>query len=236
MSLASEIQKWFAQKGSYLQGVNLYRRCGGPYPNRTFEGYEDAPYVPDETENLLRSALLAYLELHQEPLQDGAGEEEDVPLNDSDEVFSTNKIKKPYRPKTEQEPAEIQRLRLEARLLHKKHALLHARLMDEELEKNRLSLIREMMEEVIPALDGIYDDIREWQSTGELPKAGERNADVVAETVQKMLRRDSLKSRISRLKSMLKKKLPDAERMNYEKELLEKEVEKKGIEEELGLI
>lgn len=227
MELADQIRAWL-EDGCYLDGVALYRRTGGAYPVRTFEGYEHAPYVPEATERLLRAALLDHLATLPPPPPEAG------PLGEAD-IEELVPVATGGRSQAGQEPDGILRLRLEARLLHKRHALLHARLYDEPEEEKRYELAEEIMETLIPGLDSIYDSIRNWQATGELPLEAKPDGDVVQDTVRKMQRIQSLASRISRLKGALKKKLPDSEAQAYQKELAEKQVEKKRLETELGL-
>lgn len=230
MSVSQQIQRWFDTDGCFLDGVALYSRVGGPYPVRTFEGYESAPFVPDRIEGLLWSSLRAYLEAH--PVEEVAETVETPETVVSETVKQAVSAQAP--PVREDEPEAIRALRNKARLLHKRQALVHAKLHEAETDEERYALAEETMEEIVPGLDGIYDSIREWQATGVVPAAPQ--PDVVADTVKKMLRISSLASRISRLKGLLKNKgLSDVERQGYEKELLEKEVEKDGIEKELGL-
>ena len=60
MNLREQIIQWL-DDGYYLQGVALYRQVGGIYPISTFEGYEEANYVPEAVEQKLRYALENYL-------------------------------------------------------------------------------------------------------------------------------------------------------------------------------
>jgi hypothetical protein len=89
------------------------------------------------------------------------------------------------------------------------------------------------MENTIPKLDDIYDQIRDFQESGIVPAVPLGN--IVKETVEKMQRLQSIRSRISRLKKFLEGKMEAKKRQEYEVELLEKESEAIGIEKELGL-
>lgn len=227
MNLQHQVREWFRLDGCYLDGVALYRRCGGAYPVRTFEGYERAAYVPDRIEALLKTALGDWL--GKQPV--GIGEKQgtrDEPVR-----------KQPLAPTpnvADDEPDEILLLRSRARKLHKRQALIHAQLGQVETDGERYELALELMEDVVPALDALYDQIRAWKETGELPVSAKPDGDLVQATVKKMQRLGSLASRISRLKALLKgHTLQPIERQDYEKELLEKKVEEKELRKELGI-
>jgi len=222
MTYSHQIESWFQKKGSFIEGLNLYRQVGGMYPISIFQGYETAPYVPEAVESRLVQALRDYL--NKNPPAEGV-----APQLQADETTAT---RIPGAAKAE--PPKILELRQEARLLHKRHAFLHPQLKLVESDKQRYEIACEIMEEVIPKLDRIYDQIREWESTGELPK--EDTSSIVQDTVRKMQRWTNLKSRISRVKGFLKKDNLEARtRQQYEKEIIEKEAEKRDIEEMLGL-
>jgi hypothetical protein len=128
----------------------------------------------------------------------------------------------------------ITQLRSDAKALHKKQDHLRGKLHSEEYPSARYEIVVELMEDVIPSLDHIYSQIQHYQDTGELPTVSQ--GDIVQETVQKMLRIQSLNSRISRLRSKLKKEnLSNTEQSKYEKELLEKEAELTVLKSELNL-
>jgi hypothetical protein len=222
MDIEKKIKDWLVS-GSYFEGVALYRWVQGEYPVRYFEGYEGASYIPEEVEFRLRNSLQKAVEnLPNEEMTEIPSLEEENDRNSVNENTPTTV-----------EPATIQLLRSEAKLLHKTHSLVHARMVDATKDEMRYGFAKQIMEEIIPSLDAIYDKIRGWQDTGELPPATTSNRDRYI--IEKMLRRNSLKSRISRINSTMGKGMNEVEKMKLQKELLEKEVELKEIDEEFGL-
>jgi len=91
------------------------------------------------------------------------------------------------------------------------------------------------LEDIEPKLDDIYGQLRAWDQEGVRPVADRRR--IVQETVEKMNRRETVRSRIYRLRKWLDggKKLTDQKRRDYEVELKDKELELRELEENLGL-
>lgn len=220
-NMRKRILSWFKKDCPYYEGVAIYRQTGGPYPSQMFEQYLTGHFVPDDVEKRLKYALECYLNANQD--EAAPQEEEDSEAPDQ-ETHTT---------KTE-EPKAISNLRESAKPLHKRQAMLHSELRVADSDKKRLEIASEIMENIIPDLDGIYDRIREWQNTGELPSETS-TIDAVQDTVKKMLHVASLKSRISRLTGFMKKQLSAADRQKYEEEKLEKEIELAELEAILGL-
>ena len=232
MSLVQQIQNWFARDGSFIEGTTLLMQTGAI--TSRFQRYFSAPYVPDEIERQLKASLVAYLDIHAN----------DIPIREAQPVEKVKKpvgmsenrtiVQNPDIPDLE-EPIQILALRQEARKLHKRQAMLHGQLSVVASDGERYELAKEIMEEVIPNLDRIYDTIRAWQKTGELPTAA-KSDDGFRRGVELMKRLNSLKPRISRLKALLKKtNLDPKERQKYEKELREKELEVVEIEKKVNL-
>lgn len=233
MTISQKIAKWFDDECPYLVGVSLYQQIGGAYPVSTFLGYENAPFVPTNIENRLQYALRSYLSEH--PAEAVIEPQENRDITPTASILAQfNTVSE-----DEAEPPQILELRARAKALHKRHSEAKGRLnlmakdQDKYSNLDRYEVAHEIMSDINPKLDGIYDRIRAWSETGELPAA--TSSGVVEETVQKMLRRESLRSRISRLKSLIKKEGDDVAVQKYQKEKLDKEVELKGICEELGL-
>lgn len=227
--LSNQIQAWFDSKGSYNDGVRLYEICGGTVPLRELQAGSSMQFVPSNLRQKLEDQLRNYL-IKVPPM---AGISPQY-LVHSPQELSTANSQQLTAPTIE--PEAILNLRSKAKLLHKEQALKHAQLATVTTDKERYALAFQIMEEVIPQLDNIYDTIREWESTGELPAPVHTN-DVIKDTVEKMKKVYSLSPRISRLKKWLNggKKLTNKERQDYEKELLEKELELKDLRAELGL-
>jgi hypothetical protein len=89
------------------------------------------------------------------------------------------------------------------------------------------------MSEVIPEIDKLYEKIRDWKETGDVPVVV--TADV-QRAIQMMKKRESLKPRISRLRKWVdSNSVAESKKKAYRVELLEKEGELREIEETLGL-
>ena len=176
------IRDWYDEGCNFYKGVMLLRSNG--ITTGSFDAYLNESYVPQAKRQLLENALLS---MPKEPVVT-------VPALPS--VFvATNTV---------QEPAIITSMREKAKRLHKKHAAKHAQLHSEPDEAKRLEIIVEIMEDIIPSLDTIYDAIREYQATGVLPAdetpASEKNYETgLKEGVLKFQQLMNLKSRISKL-------------------------------------
>jgi len=209
------IQLWFKESGSFIEGVNLYRQTDyNAIALRQLENCLSLNYIPSGMMDLLKTELRGKMKAS----------------------YVAQKESKPTNTRTEQpeEPPEVLQLRQEARKLHKRQAKVHAEMCVTKEEEIRLEQAREIMKDIIPKLDSIYDRIRSFQETGELPKSSA--PDLVQEVLQKHKKYLSQKSRISRLKGYLKKKdLTPSDRQTYQKELIEKEASSLAIAEELGL-
>jgi len=218
--LSNQIQAWFKNGKPYSQGVALYRQTGGAYSVVMFERYIGARYIPKNILQRLSMVLSKYLQTN--PLVDQAP----LPRDQND----TTRTIVQYVPNKKIEPSEITQLREKAKLLHKRHAFLHAQLSILESDEERYEVAKEIMEEVIPTLDSIYDQIRVFEKEGKLPiPEKEKRA------VDLLNKRNSLRSRISRLKSILKKDdLESTKKTKYQKELLAKEILLQKIENELN--
>lgn len=215
--LADLVHTWLQEGGSYAQGVALYRQAGGSRPMAYFERRLGHTYVDPEVKARLREQLEAFSSLNP----------------------PTSSIHPPQdAPRIAAEPEAILQLRKKAIPLHKQYsylkAVLHTEATSPRPSKRKLMLVcREIMNEVLPALDGIYDQIREWQHTGEVPDAPRPL--VVEETVQKMLQVNSLRSRISHLRRRLKGKPEGLDRLQCENDINEKEAALAELCAELGL-
>lgn len=233
MNLREQIIHWL-DDGYYLQGVALYRQVGGIYPINIFEGYEEANYVPEALEQKLRFALETYLS--------------DNPIFEQEIIYHPPKPKPSHLKQVEiptptpsvNLPIQIIRLKEQAKKLHKRQDDLKTRhnLMVEEAAKfsdqQRYHIAHKLLGEVTPQLDSIYDRIREWEKTGEVPAVAKN--DIVRDTVKKMQTIKYRNERISKIKRLLKQKPSQERKAELEKELLEKQVEVKKLKDELGLL
>lgn len=214
------ISEYLTQGGSFLAGLQLLRAAGDHRTADRLQLHAQRPFVPPSARAELQEAL-RYLEGRPLP-----------------EVTAAP----PPPAKRPEEPPEIDRLRQQGRLLKKREARLHAELclvaQQEENEERagRLhSIAREIMEDIEPQLDDIYGQLRAWDQEGVPPVSDRRR--IMEETVAKMNRRETLRSRIYRLRKWLDggKNLSEEKRRAYQVELNEKELELREIEESLGL-
>jgi len=206
------VSEWLKNGCPYLPGVAILRANMqySPYAISMFEGFEDADYIPERLEEKLRYCLsqIPEKELVNPP----------SPVTTDTIVINTVEVK-------ELEPEAILMLRYKARKLHKRQAYLHAQLSLLETDEDRYNAAHEIMDVVIPALDKIYDQIRSWKETGDLPRSSSDYDRGFQEGVEALNRINSLGSRISKLKGLLKKNITDKEKLRYEKELLDKQLE-----------
>lgn len=117
----------------------------------------------------------------------------------------------------------------------KQRSRLHAMLCTAGSDEERYDVAYEMCVKVQPDIDQVYQAVRAWEESGDIPSAIEQD-DIVEATVKKMLRRDSIKVRLSQLRSKLKKPglSPDLQQQ-YEQEMSDKINELARLEGELGL-
>jgi len=221
MILADLVHSWLEEDGSYVQGLALYRQTGGTKQVAYFEQFLKAAYVDPDVKAALRKELEMY-----------------ASLNQPSSYISAPKM--PHRPAAniDSEPEPILKLREKAVPIHKRYSHLKAELYAEATRKRPskrklLMLAREIMRDVLPLLDGIYDQIREWQRTGEIPDMPRPL--IVEETVKKMKQVNSLATRLSQVRRKLKGELDEITRAQYEKEVVEKGTTLAELRAELGL-
>lgn len=219
MTLSDQIYTWLEADGPYTQGVALFRQTGGYKPVDYYERYYHLPYLPAGIKDQLKRDLQKYINVNP-------------PTRAIDQPILTTKPEEP------KEPEAIIALRQKAIPLHKRYSHLKGELytLDQQgaSPKEIYEVCHEIMSETIPALDNIYDQIREWQRTGEVPEMP--RPVLVEQTVQKMKRINSLRSGIANIKSKLRKgNLSEAEAMAYEQDMVKKEAEIAELEAELGL-
>jgi hypothetical protein len=234
MSLLKKIEKWFEKDGNFIAGTGLLMLAGED--TTYFQTFFQYDYLPIKVEEELKNRLIGWMAMQPEEELSENTENHDHRTNSKnglhagdDELFPVDASP----PLAKDEPAEIKGLREQAKALHKEQAYWHACLAAVTDDEARLECAQKIMIDVIPALDAKYDAIREWESTGEVPGQAARDDDF-KRGVDMMKRLANLKSRVSRLKGMLKKELEAGERGKYDKEFMEKEIEIKGIEKEIS--
>lgn len=204
-------QEWLQEDGSYADGVALLRAAGIDVSR--FLPVLQLSYLPPGAKNLLREAI--------------------------EQLPAPVEARPAKRQVQQEEPPEVLRLRSRGQHLMKLQSDLHTRLKLAKTDTDRYQIAEALMDEVIPELDKVYNAIRSWENNGTLPP--DNADDIRRETIALMHKIESLKPRVSRLQGWLKtgkkdgKEITEADRRNYEKELLEKQVELGDIREKLGL-
>lgn len=210
-----QIRAWLKQNGAFLTGVALLRRFGNV--PRDIEEATRRPFVSPKVKERLKYLL-------------------GVILKGFDEMAETQPAPTAASPKQrqEEEPAAIQELRARGKALLKEQAYLNARLGVLKDANDRYELARRIVEEVTPEIDSTYNAIRAFEENGTLPQTPEER-DIVAETIAKMKRVDSLKTRLRQLRKTLADTPEGPERMAVEGDIAEREEELQRLQSELGL-
>lgn len=220
--MKAEVQKWYNEGSNYYKGVMLLRSVGAS--TESFESLLNESYIPTAKRQLLEAAINA---LCNRPF-------EKTKIHDTIAIRNTQYIihNKQYSIIKDEEPLVITAMRDKAKLLHKLHADHHAQLHAATDDEQRFPIIVSIMEEIIPQLDNIYEQIRDYQSNGILPNQtvlSEKNYETgVKEGIEKFQRLMNLKSRISKLDG--KNGLISQERNAQRKATLEKELKEKRLE------
>ena len=137
------------------------------------------------------------------PIPDNNKEPEEVIIRDTD-------------------PDEIIDLKQQAKNLHKEESYLHFALTRSISKAKRYDLAFRIQTIVGPQLDKIYDQIREYNSTGSIPVVIKKINKV--EDVRSIINKvNTVKSRISRLKKLIAENEGET-RLKYEKELSTKQI------------
>lgn len=271
VSFQKRIKK-FLEDGYYAEGVALIREAPNVslFERKFFEGYLGRDYVPSDVERKLREGLGALVE-EGGMTEFLTSEEEDVKNLDIEEVKGAGEdggvspMGAQVRVRgavsgtfwgalfagQEVVPSALWELYQEAVGLHKRQAHLHPLMCDAAVrgeKKKAREMAGQIMEEIVPRLDEIYDVAREWGASGKLPSMSQQS-DIVKETVEKMRRMEYCKQRVSRIKKWLadgertmtvegKKqvvRLTEVELQGLRNEMLERQLEEKEIREVLGI-
>jgi len=208
-----QIQDWLEKGGSFAKGCQLFDVAGGR--SAALDRLRKKRFVGSADKGILRK----HLQDIAETLPDTA------PPTQLAEIAL-------------QEPTSILMLREEGRKLKKRESFVHAHLVAEafgDADPQKLyQLAHEMMIDIHPRLDEVYDTIRDYERDGTLPP--DEKQKVISEAVEKMSKRTNMRTRIYRLRKELKKKdLPDEDRQRYEQEISDKEAAIVEIEDFLGL-
>lgn len=213
--MKTQIRDWFKKGCPFVGGVALYQQIQSPYSLGLFLPYLKAKYVPADVMAKLKYAL----EVHYKSIKTESQPSPPVSAPQSPPVQNTFNL-----PTTKQEePPEVRQLRHSAAPIHKKHGLTFYKLQTADTDESRYELALQIQKEILPALDKIYNQIRAYEKKGIIPTSFP-NQNIIRDTVKKMQKLNTLNSRISKLKRLLKGDLNDPKKQSYEKELLEKEL------------
>jgi hypothetical protein len=203
----------YLEDGYFAQGVALLRRCAGVAPMRLryFEAQLSKPYVQTSVENELGVLLRSFLGDVQppDPLK---GEPTDARASEPPRHTSIPHTSTPQSgfwaslAQRRDLPDAIMELRERAIELHKRESLVHGQMgvaAKAGKKKQAYELAREIMEDIRPSLDGIYDAVREWEQSGKLPPAPVRN-DAVKEAMELAKRLKYCNERVSRIGSWIR--------------------------------
>lgn len=219
MQIEQQIQAWITENGSFARGVELYQLAG---LRRSLDRWQQA----------LRRGVVMPGE--REALRGELGDWVKGRLGEGEEGSGKSEVGSGKWEVERETPVEVQKLKEQARELRKRYSYLHAQLSVLPDGEDLYKVAKEIMEEVIPAEDRVWDAIRAWQKTGKLPVNAGTN-DLVRETVRKYQRVEALRTKISRDAKKLEKEQDAAKRAALEKTLLKAQLEKQELEEELGL-
>jgi len=220
--VSNDIQHWLTIGGSFADGLELLERCGNTAAKRILSQYLRFHFVPATAMDQLTQALRAYL------IQNPAAE-------------LTQPAEPARKKSTDSEtlPTAVQQLYSKAKSLLKERDAHRAQLLmmvdhaDQYGDQDRY-LQADAIMEIQEEIDELYQRIEAYQETGTIPEQDIRQQ-VVRDTVDKMNRINSLRSAISRLQKRVAKLPEGHERTQLETELLAKQVERKELEEELGI-
>jgi len=208
--LKKQIQQYLAVVGPYNEGLNLLRTAGIPIEHLRVRGRGVRPAE--------RSRLMQLLEQCLEELPD-----------DPAAVTGGSSAVRPV------EPESIRRLREKGKRLLKEQSYVHAQLCTAATDDDRYQYADQLMRQVVPQIDQLYNTLRLYEETGEDPGQVDRQA-IVQETIEKLKKRDSLKTLIRRAKRRLdQEKLTPRQRKDIELEKATRELELEALERELGL-
>lgn len=181
MDLLSEIKTWIDNQGAFSDAVKLYHRAGLRRSASRWNMVISRNTVTQADKDAISVELSAYL---------AANSYTDSPVSAS-----------PRYPR-DAEPPEVQQLREKARELRKKYSLLHAQLASAQSNEERYEIAREIMEEVIPQEDRVWDSIRRFEQSGIIPEP-QTAGDLVQQVVKKVQRIFNLRTRASKYKKQL---------------------------------
>lgn len=212
-AMTNPIREWLNDGKWFVGGLALLRQLGGDTAD--LERYSSGGFVPPNYAQLLETRLRAL--------------EHAVTENQQAHQALDHERGGNYLTDMPREPAYIQSLRERAKYLHKRESAIHAEMRLSNDKKHRYACAGEIMRDIRPVLDDIYEQIRTWESTGTL-QTTEGNTD----TGNDLRRLLNLRSRISKIKSLLAVAMPEKRRKMLEWELEEKQLIVTKLEENGG--
>lgn len=211
-------KEWYEGGKDSHDGIKLLRQNGADIS--LFLPYTTENYIPKHIADRIEAAILCFNENTKTPPS----------------VANTVSVSpQSHTEKAENDP--IASLKAQALQLHRRHAHVLATLHASPTAAERLPLIKEIMEIILPELDDIYTTIR----AGGVRLTGAPIADTtsieykqgVADGIKTARRIDYLKNRIFKLESkngIIKNEKNSDKRKEYEKELIDKRKELNDLE------
>lgn len=199
--IIQEIATWLEREGSFFSGFDLYKRAGGGIDFAALDTISKKPMLTMQDYNFLRRCLQTIVNKAGYVVQ-----KETV----ADRSYTT-----------QGDPDEVMALYRQRKLLVEKARNLHNEMKslglskNPELHKEKLyELAFEQMENVQPAIAAVHKQIKRWEEEGILPIA--REAEIVKETVAKVLELNNARTRISQIKGEIKRTKDAARLANLE--------------------
>jgi hypothetical protein len=208
-----QIKDWLNTGGSFQKGYKLFQLSGGQSVD--LAKILDKKFISSKDKALLRDLLDQLLQTLPDEV---------APLALAEVAMS--------------EPTSIVLLREEGKKLKKRESFVHAHLVAEAFgnaDQGKLyEFAKEMMEDIHPQLDDVYDTIRSFEKDGTLP--ADEKQKIIEDTILKMNKKKNMQTRLYRLQKWLKDPaISEEQKTAYQREIEEKEQSIKDIKELLGL-
>lgn len=205
-------KEWYNEGKDFHEGVKLLRQKGADIT--VFVHYIAENYIPTHIAERLEAAILCLDDREIVPPLVLPQRNIEIPKNDP-----------------------IAELKAQALRLHQRHSHVLATLHATQTAADRLPLIKEIMEVILPELDDIYTTIR----SGGVKLTGKPIADTtsieykqgIVDGIKQARRIDYLKNRIFKLESkngIIKNEKNPEKRKEYEQELIDKRNELNSLE------
>lgn len=201
--MSNPVSEWFSDGKWFVGGLALLKQLGGDTTD--LERYASGGFVPPNYAHLLETRLRALEHAATAIIAKRVVQEESPHICPED---------------APEEPLYIANLRERAKYLHKRESAVHTEMRLSDDKKHRYACAGEIMRDIRPMLDDIYEQIRTWESTGAL-----QTLDVETETGNDLRRLLNLRSRVSKIKSLL----ADSSMSPKRRKILEWEMEEKQL-------